>query len=340
MKNKLIPANYNSFVQEIKQRIRAAQYEALKTVNKELILLYLDIGKMIVENQKKHGWGKAIVETLSKDLQAEFPGVAGYSADNLWRMRKFYLNYANKPKLAPLVQEIAWAHNIVIMEKCKGDLSREFYLRMTKKFGWTKNVLIHQIENQSYEKTLINQTNFNNTLPEKIKKQAKLAVKDEYTFDFLELADKHSEYELEQAMLAKINRFLIEMGGVFAFMGNQFRLEVDGEEYFIDLLLYHRRLKCMVAIELKIGKFIPEYVGKMQFYLTTLDALVKEKSENPSIGIILCKEKKRTIVEYALRNSKKPIAVANYRITSTLPKELRKELPSPEQIQQLLTEIK
>jgi len=340
MKNKLITNNYSSFVQEIKQRIRAAQYEALKTVNKEMILLYLDIGKTIVENQKKHGWGKAIVETLAKDLQAEFPGVSGYSVDNLWRMRKFYLNYANKPKLAPLVQEIAWAHNIVIMEKCKGDLPREFYLRMTRKFGWTKNVLVHQIENQSYEKTLINQSNFNNTLPAKIKNQAKLAVKDEYTFDFLELADKHSENELEQAMLARINRFLIEMGGVFTFMGNQFRLEVDGEEYFIDLLLYHRRLKCIVAIELKIGKFIPEYVGKMQFYLTTLDALVKEKSENPSIGIILCKEKKRTIVEYALKNSKKPIAVANYRITSTLPKELRKELPSPEQIQQLLIEIK
>ena len=255
-------------------------------------------------------------------------------------MRKFYLNYADKPNLAPLVQEIAWAHNIVIMEKCKGDLSREFYLRMTKKFGWTKNVLIHQIENQSYEKTLVSQTNFNNTLPKKIKKQAKLAVKDEYTFDFLELSDKHSENELERAMLAKINRFLIEMGGMFAFMGNQFRLEVDGEEYFIDLLLYHRRLKCMVAIELKIGKFLPEYVGKMQFYLATLDALIKEKSENPSIGIILCKEKKRTIVEYALKNSKKPIAVANYRITSTLPKELRKELPSPSQIQQLLEEIK
>jgi len=212
-------------------------------------------------------------------------------------------------------------------------------LRMSKKFGWTKNVLIHQIENQSYEKTLINQTNFNNTLSEKIKKQAKLAVKDEYTFDFLELTDKHSEHELEYAMLAKLNRFLIEMGGVFAFMGNQFRLEVDGEEFFIDLLLYHRRLKCLVAIELKIGKFVPEYVGKMQFYLTTLDALVKDKSENPSIGIILCKEKNRTIVEYALKNSKKPIAVANYRITTTLPKELRKELPSPEQIQRLLAEI-
>jgi len=339
MKNKLIPSGYNTFLKDIKHRIRTAQYEALKAVNKEMILLYWDIGGKIVDNQKKHGWGKAIVVSLAKDLQADFPGVAGYSTDNLWRMRKFYLNYSNKPKLAPLVQELAWAHNIVIMEKCKNDFAREFYLRMSKKFGWTKNVLIHQIENQSYEKTLLNQNNFDSTLPEKIKKQASLAVKDEYTFDFLDLTDKHSEADLEHAMLAKINQFLIEMGGVFAFMGNQFRLEVDGEEYFIDLLLYHRRLKCLVAIELKIGKFIPEYVGKMQFYLAALDAKVKEKSEQPSIGIILCKEKKRTIVEYALKESNKPIAVASYRITSTLPKELRKELPSPAQIQQLLAKI-
>jgi len=339
MKSELILTGYNSFLKDIKQRIRAAQYEALKSVNKEMIMLYWDIGAKIVNNQKKHGWGKSIVETLAKDLQMEFPGVSGYSADNLWRMRKFYLNYVDKSKLAPLVQEIAWAHNIIIMEKCKSDLPREFYLRMAKKFGWTKNVLIHQIENQSYEKTLINQTNFNKALPEKFRKQASLAVKDEYTFDFLDLADEHSENELERAILSKINRFLIEMGGVFAFMGNQFRLEIDGEEYFLDLLLFHRRLKCLVAIELKIGKFTPEYVGKMQFYLTALDEKVKEKSEQPSIGIILCKEKKRTIVEYALKESNKPIAVASYRITSTLPKELRKELPGPEQIQKLLAEI-
>ena len=339
MKNKPISDGYNDFLIDIKQRIRTAKYEALKSVNKELIMLYWDIGGKIVDNQKKHGWGKAVVETLAKDLQMEFPGVSGYSADNLWRMRKFYLNYSNKPKLAPMVQVLAWAHNIVIMEKCKNDLSREFYLRMAIKYGWTKNVLIHQIENQSYEKTLLNQTNFNKTLPEKVKKQASLAVKDEYTFDFLDLTDKHSEIELERAMLAKVNRFLIEMGGVFAFMGNQFRLEIDGEEYFIDLLLYHRRLKCLVAIELKIGKFLPEYVGKMQFYLTALDAKIKEKAEQPSIGIILCKEKKRTIVEYALKDSNKPIAIASYRITSTLPKKLQNELPSPVQIQQLLAEI-
>ena len=339
MNGKLVPGGYNSFLKEIKQCIRIAQYEALKTVNKEMIMLYWDIGSKIVKNQKKHGWGKSIVETLARDLQLEFPGVAGYSADNLWRMRKFYINYVNKPKLAPMVQEIAWAHNIIIMEKCKDDLPREFYIRMAIKYGWTKNVLIHQIENQSYEKTLLNQTNFKKTLPDKIKKLTILAVKDEYTFDFLDLSDEHSENELERTILTKINRFLIEMGGMFTFMGNQFRLEIDGEEFFIDLLLYHRRLKCLVAIELKIGKFQPEYVGKMQFYLTALDEKIKEKSEHPSIGIILCKEKKRTIVEYALKESNKPIAVASYRITSTLPKELRNELPSPVQIQQLLAGI-
>lgn len=331
-------AGYGDFLKDIKQRIRSAQYEALKAVNKEMIALYWDIGRMIIERQKQHGWGKSIVETLAQDLQREFPGVQGYSVQNLWYMRQFYDEYNGNTNLQPLVGEISWAKHLIIMAKCKDDLAREFYIRMTRKFGWTKNVLLHQIENQSYEKTLLNQTNFNTALPDAIKDQAALAVKDEYTFDFLELGDEHSEKELERALIAKINRFLIEMGGAFAFMGNQFRLEIDGDEFFIDLLLYHRRLKCMVAVELKIGKFQPEHVGKMQFYLAALDSTVREKGENPSIGIILCKDKKRTVVEYALKVSNKPIAVANYRITSTLPKNLQDELPAPEQIRKLFDE--
>jgi len=330
---------YVSCLNEIKQRIRAAQYEALKSVNKEMIQLYWDIGKKIVESQKKHGWGKSVVESLAKDLQAEFPGMHGFSPQNLWYMRQFYAEYHKNINLQPLVGEISWAKHLVVMAKCKEYLQREFYIRMTNKFGWTKNVLIHQIENQSYEKTLLNQTNFNKALPDKIRNHAKLAVKDEYTFDFLELTEEYSEIELERALIARVNRFLIEMGGAFAFMGNQYRLEIDGEEYFIDILLYHRRLKCLVAIDLKIGKFLPEYVGKMQFYLAALDSIVKEKKENPSIGIIMCKEKKRTIVEYALKESNKPIAVANYRVTTTLPKELRKELPAPDQIRRLFAEM-
>jgi predicted nuclease of restriction endonuclease-like (RecB) superfamily len=321
---------------EIKQRIRSAQYEALKAVNREMINLYWDIGQIIVTQQQGASWGKSVVEQLAKDLQAEFPGISGFSAANLWRMRLFYESYVNNEKLAPMVREIGWSHNLVIVEKCKDDLEREFYIRMTRKFGWTKNVLIHQIENQTYEKTLLNQTNFDKTVPAEIRNQLKLAVKDEYTFDFLELADEHSERQLEQAILARVEPFLQEMGGVFAFIGSQYRLEINEEEYFIDILLYHRRLKCLVAIELKIGKFLPEYVGKMQFYLAVLDDTVKLPDENPSIGIILCKSKERTIVEYALKESNKPIGIGTYQVVSKLPQELQNQLPAPEQVAKLL----
>lgn len=209
---------YNNFLGEIKQRIRSAQYEALKAVNKELIRLYWDIGKMIVERQELYGWGKSIVENRARDLQAEFPGMQGFSVRNIWYMRTLYVTYQKNEKLQPLVAEISWTKHLIIIDRCSEDLEREFYIRMTRKFGWTKNVLIHQIDNQSYEKTLSNQTNFDKALPQKIKNQAKLAVKDEYTFDFLELGEEHNEMELERTLLAKVNRFLVEMGGAFAFM--------------------------------------------------------------------------------------------------------------------------
>ena len=211
---------------------------------------------------------------------------------------------------------------------------------MTRKFGWTKNVLALQIENQSYENTLLSQTNFEKTVPEKIRNQAKLALKDEYTFDFLELGEEHSEREFERAIIARIEKFLREMGGMFAFLGSQYRLEISGEEYFIDLLLYHRVLKCLLAIDLKIGKFMPEHVGKMQFYLAALDDSVRMNDENPSIGMILCKSKNKAVVEYALRETNKPIGVATYRIVKRLPKELKGQLPEPKQIEKLLLEIK
>ena len=331
-----ISDEYTHLLMEIQQRIRSSQYEALKAVNREMINLYWDIGQMIFIQQQNTSWGKSVVEKLAKDLQTEFPGISGFSARNIWRMRDFYLAYHSKEKLTPLVAEIGWTHNLVILEKCKDDLEREFYIRMTRKFGWTKNVLIHQIENQTHEKTLLNQTNFDQNISVEIRNQLKLAVKDEYTFDFLELADEHSERQLEESILTKVQPFLQEMGGIFAFIGSQYRLEVDDEEYFIDILLYHRHLKCLVAIELKIGKFLPEYVGKMQFYLAVLDNTVKLPEENPSIGIILCKSKQRTIVEYALKESNKPIGVATYQIVSKLPQELKNQLPDPEQVAKLL----
>ncbi len=222
-------SGYESLLTEVKERVRSAQYAALKAVNTELVGLYWDIGQMIVKRQAGETWGKAVVQQLAGDLQQEFPGVGGFSASNLWRMKGFYENYQGVGKLAPLVREIGWSHNIVILERCSDPLEREFYIRMTRKFGWTKNVLINQISNQMYEKSLLGQTNFDQELPPELRVQAKLAVRDEYTFDFLELGNEHSEREMERALITRIEDFLRAMGGMFSFMGSQYRLEVDGE---------------------------------------------------------------------------------------------------------------
>ena len=328
--------NYKTLLTEIKARVRDARYAALKSVNKELIGLYWDIGRIIEERQQGITWGKSVVECLAGDLQKEFPGIHGFSAQNLWRMKQFYVAYSKNEKLSPMVREIGWTHNVLVLMGCKKDLEREFYIRMTRKYGWTKNILAINIEAQTYKKYLLNQTNFKRTVPEKIRDQAKLAVKDEYTFDFLGLGEEHSERQLESALISKVNRFLTEMGGVFTFAGSQYRLEVGGEEYFIDILLYHRHLKCLVAVELKTGKFLPEYVGKMQFYLAVLDDKVKTREENPSIGIVLCRDKNRTIVEYALRESRKPIGIAAYKVVNSIPRELKGQLPTPDQAALLL----
>lgn len=330
---------YESLLIDIKERIRSAQYAALRAVNKELVSLYWDLGQIISERQHESSWGQSVVQQLAKDLQEEFEGVKGFSTTNLWRMRQFYLAYAANEKLAPLVRELGWSHNLVILDKCQDDLEREFYIRMTRRHGWTKNVLALQIDNQTYQKTLLNQTNFETTLASPLTDQARLAVKDEYTFDFLELGDEHSERQLETAILGKVEPFLQEMGGLLTFVGSQHRLEVDGQEFFIDLLPYHRKLRCLVAIELKIGPFIPEYAGKMQFYLAVLDDLERQEGENPPIGIILCRSKSKTIVEYALRDLNRPIGVSTYRVTAELPQELKGQLPEPERIAQLLEHL-
>lgn len=330
---------FTLFVLAIKAQIREAQLEALRAVNKRLIDLYWNLGKMIVERQEAHGWGKSVVEKLSAELKLEFPGTQGYSTQNLWYMRQFYIEYYQSEFLQPLVGEISWAKNLVIISKCKDELQREFYLRMTKKFGWTKNVLIHQVENQSYEKYLLNQTSFDQTLPEGLINQAKLAVKDEYTFDFLELSSEHSEYELEQAILKKIRAFLIEMGGNFAFIGNQYRLKVGNKDYSIDLLLFHRRLRCLVAIDLKIGEFEPEHKGKMEFYLSVMNDQLKLPEENDSIGIVICKTKDKTVVEYALKSTTHPIGIASYTLTANLPAGYSGLLPSADDIRERLNAL-
>jgi len=329
---------FKDFVTDIKNRILSSQYEALKKVNRELIALYWDIGKDIVSKQEAYGWGKSVVKNLSQELQKEFVGMKGFSVQNLWNMRQFYLEYYQNEKLQPLVGEISWTKNVVIFQKVKDILAREFYIKSVIKFGWTKDLLINHIESNSFEKFLLNQTNFNKTLPEKYKYQAKFAVKDEYNFDFLALSDNYNEYELEIGLINKIREFLSVMGADFTFVGNQYKLEIDNEEYFIDLLLYHRRLRALIAIELKIGKFKPEFAGKMSFYLSILNDTVKLPEENPSIGIIICSNKKRTTVEYALKETNQPIGVATYKLSKELPKDLQEYLPTPSEIKNSLIE--
>ena len=313
----IMPAEYIHFRDEITQCIRSAQYEALKAVNKKIIALYWEIGKRITEQQAILGWGKSVVETLSRDIQKEFPGVKGFGAREI---------------LQPLVAEIGWSKHVVILTKCKDTRQRQFYILATKKYGWTKDVLINKIETKAYENYLLGQSNFDKTLPDKIKNQAILALRDEYTLDLAGLSDEHSEYELEQAIVKNIRAFLMEFGTDFSFIGNQYRIEVDGREYFIDLLLYSRRLQALIAVELKIGEFQPEYKGKMEFYMNVLNDTVKLPHENPAIGIIICKSKSRTIVEYALKSSNMPIGVATYRLSPELPEAYKTLLPASEEI--------
>ncbi len=326
---KTIGKEYIKFLNEIKSRIVTARIEAIRSVNKELIKLYWDIGRTIVEKQKKYKWGDAVVERLAFDLAAEFNGTAGFSAQNLWRMRLLYLEYKDSLKLAQLVREIPWGQNIVIMQMVKDTKEREYYIRATAEMGWSRNVLLNQIKAGAYhyQKSMPKQHNFSKALPVYLAEQADESIKSVYNLDFLDITKSVIERELEHRLVERIKRFMLELGKGFSFLGNQYRLTLGNNEYFVDLLFFNRQLKCLVAIELKTGKFEPEYAGKMDFYLQLLDEQVKLKDENPSIGIILCAAKDNIVVEYALRSAKKPVGVAEYYLTNKLPKYLAGKLP-------------
>ena len=330
---------FKSFVDDVKQKIKAAQYKALQAVNKEQIALYWDIGQLIVERQEQYGWGKSIVENLAKELQADFSDTKGFSAQNLWYMRQFFTEYSKSELLQPLVGEINWTKHLIIIAKCKDEHQRFFYLEMTRRHLWSKSALIQAIEGKMWEKTVINQQNFSETLPNQQGENAALVLKDEYTFDFLDLSEPYTEQQLELALLSNIRNFLASMGGDFAFIGNQFGVKVDGKNYEIDLLLYHRALQCLVAIDLKIDDFKPEYVGKMNFYLSALNKYHRKPHENSSIGIIICKNKHRTVVEFALQDVQKPIGVATYTLTESLPQELSQFFPTSQEFIDRIEEI-
>lgn len=329
------PAAYAALLDDLKTTIRQARIRVAKAANRKLVQLYWQLGKTIVERQTQQGWGKAVVEQLAVDLKASFQGRSGFSAQNLWYMRQFYMEYKDLPNLQQLVGEIPWGQNLAIMAKVKDAAERAYYLKATVEMGWSRNVLIHQIESRAYQRHQLaeKQHNFTAALPEHLAEQADEAMKDVYMLDMLGVEKPLLERELERRMVNKIQQVMLELGYGFAFIGNQYCLKANGNEYFIDLLFSNRRLNCLVALELKIGKFKPEYAGKMNFYLNLLDDYVREPNENPSIGIILCKERDRFEVEYALRGIDKPVGVAAYQLTHELPEALRDKLPDAKMLE-------
>lgn len=324
---------YIDLLDVIKNQIKKAQIKASLSVNRELIFLYWNIGKLVLERQENEGWGKSIVEHLSKDLGKEFPKRKGYSPRNLWDMRKFYNSYKEEPNLRQLVAEIPWGHNLVLLRKVKNINRRTWYIQKTIENGWSRNVLVNQIESNLYRRKGKAITNFRKTLPAQQSDLARQLLKDPYNFDFLTIEEDIKEKELEDKLIEHIQRFLLELGVGFSYVGRQKRIGIGDQEFFIDLLFYHTRLHAYVVIELKTGDFKPEYASKVNFYLSAVDDMIKLPEDNPSIGIILCKSKNKVIVEYALRDVKKPIGVAEYKYTKKLPKDYKGSLPTIKEIE-------
>ncbi len=321
--------DYRNFLDNIKAEVRKTRIHVARAANRELIQLYWWLGKNITEKQEALGWGKSVVEQLAKDLRKTFDGRSGFSTQNLWYMRQFYMAYRDDKDLQQLVGDLPWGQNLAIMAKVKQRDARLYYLKATREMSWSRNVLIHQIESQAFERHQLvdKQHNFQQALPKHLAEQADKAMKDVYMLDMLGVEKPVLEAEIEARMVAKIKDVMLELGYGFAFIGNQYRIVANDTEYFIDLLFSNRRLNALVAIELKVGRFKPEYAGKMNFYLNLLDDYVREPGENPSIGIILCKERNHFEVEYALRGIDKPVGVSGYSLTRELPPELNNKLP-------------
>ncbi len=329
----LIPEDYDEFLRGLKERIRTAQVKAALAVNRELVLLYWRIGQDILERQRQSGWGSKVIDRLAADLRNAFPEMSGFSPRNLKYMRAFAEAWPDEGFVQQVAAQLPWFHNCTILDKLKTLAERTWYAQQTIENGWSRNILIHQIESNLFHRKGKAITNFAKTLPAPQSELAQQIIKDPYNFDFLSLGAEAKERDLERGLIAQLQKFLLELGVGFSFVGSQYSLEVDGEDFFIDLLFYHLKLRCFVVIDLKMDQFRPEYAGKMNFYLSAVDDLLKHSSDQPSLGIILCKTKKKMVVEYALRDTSKPLGVAEYRITAALPEWLKGNLPSIEDLE-------
>ncbi|MBS0624377.1 MAG: DUF1016 family protein [Verrucomicrobia bacterium] len=338
--NDLSLVGYNEFLKEIKEKIRNTQLKAAIAASRELIKLYWELGRDIVEKQEREGWGSKVLERISKDLQNEFPGVEGFSRANIFRMRAFFSAYE---KVAQAVRQfeslpifdIPWGHNILLLQKIKDNDERLWYASKAIEHGWSRSILTIWIENNLYRREDKAITNFKMTLPAPQSDLAQQTLKDPYVFDFLTLHKEHLEKDLENGLVNHIQKFLIELGQGFAFMGHQYPLTVGGEQFYIDLLFYHVKLRCFVVVELKTKAFKPEDAGQLNFYLSAVDDMVKHPTDNPTIGILLCKVRNKVVAEYAFRGIERPMGVVEYEtmLTKAIPEELKSSLPTVKDIE-------
>lgn len=337
MTNKPVPDNYDNFLRSLKERIRTAQVRAALAVNKELVLLYWQIGKEILERQSQEGWGAKVVSRLAKDLKAEFPDMKGFSSRNINYMRAFADTYPDEQIVQQLVAQIPWGHNVRILDSVKNQDERIWYIQQTIENGWSRAILEHQIETKLYQRQGKAITNFDQALPKPQSELAQQILKSPYNFDFLSLGKEAQERDLERALIAHMRDFLLELGVGFSFVGSQYALEVADQEFRIDLLFYHLKLRCFIVIDLKMGKFEPAYSGQINFYVNAVDDLLRHPDDEPTIGLVLCKSKENTIVEYSLRGIHTPIGVSTHSIEQ-LPERLQESLPTVERLQQELNE--
>jgi len=324
---------YDQFLDDLKARIRSAQIRAALAVNRELVLLYWSMGRDILARQQEQGWGAKVVERLASDLRRAFPEMKGFSRTNLLYMRAFAEAWPDEEFVQQVAGQLPWFHQCTLLDKVKDRDQRLWYIQAAQEFGWSRNVLVHQIETRLFERQGKAVTNFARTLPAPQSDLAQQILKDPYNFDFLTLGQDAEERALERGLLEHIRRFLMELGAGFAFVGSQYLLNVGGEEFYLDLLFYHLKLRCFVVIDLKMGKFLPEYAGKMNFYLAAVDKQLRHENDAPSVGLILCRTKNRLIAEYALRNVGTPIGVSEFQLVESLPETLQGSLPTVEQLE-------
>lgn len=334
------PIGYLELLQELKTRIRGAQVRASLAVSRELILLYWSIGRDILSRQGSEGWGTRVIDRLSHDLQNEFPGVEGFSTRSLKYMRALAEAWPEDSIVQQLVAQLPWGHNLRVLDRIKDRPTREWYLREALEHGWSQNVLVLMISSRLHEREGKALTNFSRTLPPDGSDMAEQILRDPYNFDFLTLAGGFRERELERGLLIHLRDLLLELGRGFAFVGSQVPLLVGEDTFYIDLLFYHLRLHCYFVIELKTGKFKPEYAGKLNFYLSAADDLIRMAPDGPTLGLLLCEGRNGAVVEYALRDVAKPIGVSTYRVTRELPAPLKQDLPSIEDLQDVVEKLR